>query len=81
MRGWVEIVENAVRHHEIDATSLDGPRQSPMRMWPSRTAPVYRLTEGGWNAINRTHGWIVSTWLLTLISLVVSIAALLWHEK
>ena len=34
----------------------------------------YRLTEGGWAVLNRSHGWIVATFVVSTVGLAVTVA-------
>lgn len=67
LRGWVEIVEDAVPHGSIDANANIN--------YPEGTAPVYRLTEAGWAALNRTHEWVIRTFIVAAAALVVALLA------
>lgn len=71
LRGWVEVVKEAVPHGEL----------TPEGKLPSnlvqRIEPSYRLTEAGWNAIHRLHGWVVATFIVSLAALVISVFALI----
>lgn len=69
MRGWVEVLEHAVPNTELPP-DLDVSELS----WNKVTA-IYRLTGAGWNAIHRTQGWIVATFLVALLSVIVTVIA------
>lgn len=69
MRGWVEVLSQTVPTSEV------GPDGKILKRF--ETQPVYRLTEAGWNTINRSHAWEVFACLIALVSLVVSLVALL----
>jgi hypothetical protein len=72
MRGWVEPLVNAVPTGNVPP---DGRLSSDLQLTSS--APLYRLTDSGWNAINRTHQWGVLACLVAVASLVVSAVSLL----
>ena len=49
-----------------------------------RVAPVYRLTEAGWNVVHRSHGWVLATFLVasvTLIATVLALAVSIWLHR
>jgi hypothetical protein len=39
----------------------------------TRTETIYRLTEGGWNALNRMHAWTAAGVLVAIIAAIISI--------
>jgi hypothetical protein len=50
MRGWVEVMHDEMPVGDIDPDNL------PNHLPPfTRTETIYRLTEGGWAALNRAH--------------------------
>ena len=67
MRGWVEGLSSAVPQGEL------GPRGELPTTGLANVAPVYRLTEAGWNAVHRIHGWVVFTALATAVVLALTI--------
>jgi hypothetical protein len=71
LRGWVEPIANAVPRGRLapngglpEGRVFDG------------EAPIYRLTEGGWQALNRTHHWVVFTAVIATITFVATIVAI-----
>jgi hypothetical protein len=69
MRGWLEPLQENMPTAELDVAKLvAGP--PPF----ARTETLYRLTEGGWNALNRAHAWTATGVLLALTTLIVSVA-------
>lgn len=61
MRGWVEAL-----HDDMPVGDLD-PNNLPASPPPfTRTETTYRLTEGGWAALNRAHAW-------TLVGIIVAV--------
>jgi hypothetical protein len=68
LRGWVEIHTGAIPHGKL---TPDGklPEGLPM----SGIAPIYKLTEAGWNVIHRSHEWVVATFVVVAITLVATI--------
>ena len=69
LRGWVEVLHDAVPRAQIPA---DG---SLPKRW-EHTAPIYRVTDAGWNAIHRTQGWVIPTFVGSLAALVGALVAL-----
>lgn len=63
LRGWVEPIENAIPKGKL---APDGSLPSDDIF--TEQAPLYRLTDSGWNAIHRTH-------VITLLSIILSLIA------
>ena len=38
----------------------------------SESGPVYRVTEAEWHEIRQTHFWVVATYLVATVSIVIS---------
>ncbi len=68
LRGWVEVHSNAVPRGELTPEGKL-PEGLPM----SGVAPVYKLTEAGWNVIHRSHEWVVATFVVVTITLIATI--------
>lgn len=70
LRGWVEVVSDAV---PTGSLTPDGtlPPGDPF----SGAEPIYRLTEGGWNAINRTHAWVVAACVIAFASFIAGVVS------
>ncbi len=68
LRGWVEPIADAVRKGQLtqDGTLPDGELFSSF-------GPLYRLTDSGWNAIRRTHSWVVFTFVVASLTLAATI--------
>lgn len=66
MRGWVEPHSFGIPQGQL----------SPKGDLPSadsiRYANLYQLTEGGWNAIHRTHQLSILAIMLTIISIILA---------
>ena len=71
IRGWVEVLHDALPTGKLSFQGSEPVFPSAM---PARH--MYRLTEGGWAAINRSHAWVVSTFGVALVTLIASVAAL-----
>lgn len=64
MRGWVEVLEDAV-----PAASLMPDGRLPPNFQFERREPIYKLTSAGWSVIHRSYP-------LAILALVISIASL-----
>lgn len=69
MRGWIEPLQENMPMGDLDLTNL-GAGPPPF----SRTETLYRLTEGGWNALNRMHAWTAAGVLVAVAALILSAA-------
>ena len=69
IRGWVEIL-----HDSIPVGSVRFEGNNPIISQPRemKQKAMYRLTEGGWAVINRVHTWVVATFLISLLTLIVT---------
>jgi hypothetical protein len=72
IRGWVEVL-----HADLPTGMMKFSGSNPV--FPEQITPTthYRLTEGGWAVLNRSHAWIVATFLISAVGLVVAVASLL----
>lgn len=68
MRGWVEALHENMPVGDLDARGLPSSQQ-PF----TRTETTYRLTEGGWAALNRAHIWTVVGVAIALLTLAVTL--------
>lgn len=69
LRGWIEPLHEDMPMGDLDLNNLAaGP--PPF----NRTETVYRLTEGGWAALNRAHAWTAAGVLIAVVALIFSIA-------
>jgi hypothetical protein len=73
LRGWVEILRHGP-HAQLEVDSA-GNQQLP-RAWAG-TAPIYRLTDSGWNQVRGVHSWLVLTAIVAVATLCVTVVALL----
>jgi len=71
MRGWIEPISDAVPCGKL---SPDG--SLPHGQLFSGSKPLYRLTDAGWNAIHRTHSWVLMTFAVAFASLVGTIVGI-----
>jgi hypothetical protein len=68
MRGWIEPL-----HENMPMGDLDLDRLAAGLPPFTRTETIYRLTEGGWNALNRAHAWTAAGVLVAVVALIFSI--------
>jgi len=64
LRGWVEPIKNAIPKGNLNP---DG--SLPSGELFTEQAPLYRLTDSGWNAIHRTN-------VIALLGIIISLLAL-----
>lgn len=69
IRGWTDTLSNAVPRGKIEKT--ENGLQIPANF--SGIAPMYKLTEAGWNVIHNSHRWVIATFLIVLITLIATI--------
>jgi hypothetical protein len=69
IRGWADVLHDAVPTGDL--SSQGGEIVLPQSMTPKA---MYRLTEGGWAAINRSHAWVIGTFMVALVTLVATVA-------
>jgi len=74
IRGWVDVLEDAIPNADVPSD------MNPASIQWNRVRPIYKLTDAGWNAIHRTQGWVVATFIVALFSVVVSCVALVASE-
>jgi hypothetical protein len=73
LRGWV-----AVLHEAVPKGSLTPEGNLPNGSMFQSTAPIYRLTEAGWLAINRAQAWVIATFAVAFATLAAT-AVMLWR--
>jgi hypothetical protein len=68
MRGWVEPLENSVPKGRLkpDGSLPDGE-------WFKSRGPVWKLTDSGWAAINRSHQKTILGLFLSLIAVIIAV--------
>lgn len=69
MRGWVEPLHDSMPTGDL----TPGITLPPGQMF-TRTQAVFRLTEGGWSALNRAHAWTVAGIVIAVLSFIATIA-------
>ena len=68
IRGWTEILADAVPRGKL--TPEGG---LPKGELFSGEAPIYKLTEAGWNVIHRSHEWVVVTCIVAITTLIAAV--------
>jgi hypothetical protein len=72
MRGWVKPIENAVPKGKLTPEGSLPSGNLFQGVWP-----LWQLTEGGWDVVNRTHWWALFAVLISVLSFSVSSGSLL----
>ena len=72
IRGWIEILVNAVPKGQL---TKEG--ELPDGKIFDEVGPIYRLTDSGWNAINRTHDWGIVTCMIAWATLIAALTGLI----
>lgn len=67
MRGWVEVL-----HEAVPSGTLNSDRPLPPDQIFDKVNDVYRLTDSGWNAIHRTHQLFVLSIIIALIGVTIA---------
>lgn len=75
IRGWVEVL-----HHGVPTGKLEFQGSEPIFPQEMTAKPMYRLTEGGWSAMNRSHAWVIATFLVALVTLAATVYGV-WYQK
>lgn len=68
IRGWIEPLQE-----NLPTGSLTDDLKLPSGPMFTREETLYRLTEGGWSALNRAHAWTAAGVILALVTLIFSI--------
>jgi hypothetical protein len=71
MRGWVEPIENAIPKGKLTPSGAL-PSGNPFQ----GVGPLWRLTEGGWAVVNRSHRWALFAIVVSVLSFSVSVVSL-----
>ena len=74
LRGWIEVLYNAIPSGELTPEG-----NLPEGSLYSGLAPFYRITEAGWSVIHRSHEWVVATFVIVAITLIVTILSIFCH--
>ena len=68
MRGWIDVLEDAVPKGEWDAYGMPDLERSF-----KRTEPIYRLTDSGWAVINRVQTWLIATFMVSVLAVLATL--------
>jgi len=68
MRGWIDVLEDAVPKGEWNAQGMPDLQRSF-----KRTEPLFRLTDSGWAVINRVQTWLIATFVVSVIAVVATL--------
>ena len=71
IRGWVEVL-----HENLPTGTVQLQGNVPRLPTSMEPATHYKLTEGGWAVLNRDHAWLLATFIVSAVGLVVSAASL-----
>jgi hypothetical protein len=71
IRGWVEVL-----HENLPTGTVKFQGNDPKFPQEMKAKTHYRLTEGGWAILNRSHAWVLATFIVSAIGLVVALASL-----
>ncbi len=72
LRGWVEIITEK----SIPAGDLNNDGGLSPNIF-NRKSHLYRITDSGWNRINNNHGWLVKTFFVALLTLIITLFGIL----
>lgn len=67
LRGWIEILANAVPKGKLKGQNVPEIKD---------IGPVYKLTDSGWQVINRSHTLLLMSILIALLALIATLAGL-----
>ena len=70
IRGWVDVL-----HEGTPSAPLEFQGRKPIFDNPTKPTTFYRLTDGGWNAIHRSHALLIVTVILSTLSLAAGAAS------
>lgn len=71
LRGWVEVVEDSMPMSQLEPNG-----SLPAGPLFAQSAPIYRLTDGGWSIVRGTHALAVWGMIVAIFSLAVAIATM-----
>ena len=71
MRGWVEPLHDNMPTGKLEAFLAD-----PHGQMFTENQTLFRLTEGGWAALNRAHVWTLANTLLAIASVAIALTAI-----
>ncbi|HZW13800.1 MAG TPA: hypothetical protein VFF81_11485 [Noviherbaspirillum sp.] len=72
LRGWIEVLHEAIPQGRLSFNHDNAPTTQGF----THAKPIYRLTEGGWAVLNRSHAWVLATFVVSVASLMASVLAM-----
>jgi len=72
IRGWVEVL-----HENLPTGTVRFSGDTPVPPHQMTPKTHYKLTEGGWAVLNRSHAWVLATFLVSSLALMIGVASLL----
>ena len=72
IRGWVEVL-----HENLPTGTVHMNGNAPQLPISMVHETHYKLTEGGWAVLNRSHAWVLATFMVSTVGLAVSAASLI----
>ena len=70
IRGWVDVLHDSIPSGTV---RIEGNRTLLPDVMKPKT--IYRLTEGGWAVIHRSHAWIIATFVISMLSLTAGVVS------
>lgn len=71
IRGWVEVL-----HENLPTGAVRFQGSDPKLPSEMRAKNHYKLTEGGWAVLNRSHAWVLAIFMVSVVGLIVALASL-----
>lgn len=71
IRGWVEVL-----HENLPTGTVHMKGNTPQLPSTMNPETHYKLTEGGWAVLNRSHAWVLATFIVSTVGLIVSAVSL-----
>lgn len=79
LRGWVEVLYENMPQRALHADDVAAfTKESQIRF--SGATTIYRLTEAGWATLNRTHAWLLATFIIARLALAAAVAGV-WLQS
>jgi hypothetical protein len=72
IRGWIDVL-----HENLPTGSMKMIGDVPHPPSQMSTKTHYKLTAAGWAVLNRSHAWVLATFIVRTLGLVISVAALI----
>lgn len=79
LRGWATVLHSNIPISRLSTEDLVD--QSGANLTFGERGQIFRLTEAGWAALNRTHAWLLATFAVasaTLVATVLSVWLTWW---